>query len=117
MRAMFEHTQGRGPGGLQPTPATASAPDPEGLEPTPATASATDLGLDLLRTCLPRLLRVWQYWTGGGRGVLVLPAAEGKGGIEQGRAGGGGGQARYLLSRYFAAWEQPRPESYRWVGG
>lgn len=52
---------------------------------------------DLLRAALPALLREHDYWTSPPKQVSVLGA-------------GGGSQA---LSRYYAAWQEPRPESYR----
>jgi alpha,alpha-trehalase len=52
---------------------------------------------ELLRVTLPLLIREHAYWTTGNKAVRLL-AHDG---------------SERVLSRYYADWYQPRPESYR----
>lgn len=84
---------------------------------------------ELLRFALPRLVATWQYWNSGQKAVCVRSADS----LEQAVATGSGlsrpgvtpqehphqgqgvrsDQEEHWLSRYYAEWEEPRPESYR----
>jgi len=54
-------------------------------------------GVEVLELALPLLCREWQFWTSGAHAVRV-----------RGCSG-----AVHALSRYCAAWDAPRPESFR----
>lgn len=60
-------------------------------------ANSSSNGTQLLSRALPPLLREHEYWTTGDKAVTVV-AADG---------------SRHNLSRYWANWTAPRPESYR----
>jgi alpha,alpha-trehalase len=80
----------------------------------------------IARAALPRLLITHRYWTSGTKAVLVRqgqwPSPHGTHHLEDGGAGcccGGSGASSsssgpiHQLSRYYADWRGPRPESYR----
>jgi hypothetical protein len=75
---------------------------------------------ELLEAALPCLLAEWVYWNTGAKAVHVTaPAGTGKSeaadGSSSGDASGGHPTTPYLMSRYWADWGEPRPESYRQV--
>jgi hypothetical protein len=81
---------------------------------------------ELLTAALPCLLAEWVYWNTGPKAVHVVQgvptgSAPGTdsvnppGGSQTGRSPVGSPGA--LMSRYWADWEEPRPESYRCRGG
>jgi hypothetical protein len=105
-----------------------------------------DIDYALLRRALPALVRTWEHWNCGWPKVVRVAAARRAAGCANPRvsasqqvaelnvAGGvsGGHQQRtaggssdcaasifgrvHHLSRYWADWCAPRPESYRWCG-
>jgi hypothetical protein len=93
----------------------------------PGDSNSTDTGdkvgapvldMELLEAALPRLIKTWNYWTSGPKNVhvtLMLPSQ----GATAGGGGGGGGNVgttrSNAMSRYWADWEAPRPESYMCV--
>lgn len=91
---------------------------------------ATGRSTELARRSLPVLLREHSCWTSGPKAVALAPAAADDGrpaaasqlqgslppSLTASAHPGHERDAPHRLSRYWAAWSQPRPESYRYVG-